>query len=106
MMLEEFEKLTGIYPSATLYKAIEEEYALDAYADKQSFCKAYKANRDGIAERIRRRANDAEFKAYDENKAKIAKHNAEIAELTAEIERLKSHLEREQEWHDNGLTAI
>ena len=37
MMIEEFEKLTGIYPSAEAYTVIE-SYYLDYPGTKQDFC--------------------------------------------------------------------
>lgn len=90
MMIEEFEKLTGFYPTADLYAAIETAY-MDFDGDKTAFCKAYKANKNGIAERIQREVNMAAFKAQRE-------HDAELARRDVEIERLKKELEREQEW--------
>ena len=83
MMLEEFEKRTGFYPTLVQYEAIERAY-MDFDGDKDAFCKAYKKNADGIAERIQREVNMAGFKAQ----------NAQAAE----IERLKKELEREQGW--------
>ena len=60
MMKKEFEVLTGIFPSDELYKAIEAAY-YDFAGDKTAFCKAYKANKDGIAERIQREGYSAEL---------------------------------------------
>ena len=90
MMKKEFEALTGIFPSDELYKAIEAAY-YDFTGDKTAFCKAYKANKDGIAERIQREADIAAFKAADSS-------GKAIAQRDAEIENLKKQLEREQEW--------
>ena len=90
MTIEEFEKRTGFYPTQVQYEAIERAY-MDFNGDKDAFCKAYKKNADGIAERIQREVNMATFKTQ----------NAQAAELTrrdVEIERLKKELEREQEW--------
>lgn len=58
MMKKEFEALTGIFPSDELYKTIEAAY-YDFAGDKTAFCKAYKANKGGIAERIQREADKA-----------------------------------------------
>ena len=90
MMLEEFEQRTGFYPTQVLYEAIERAY-MDFDGDKDAFCKAYKKNADGIAERIQREVNMATFKAQNAQ-------TAEIARRDIEIERLKKELEREQEW--------
>ena len=56
MMIEEFEKRTGFYPTLVQYAAIERAY-MDFDGDKDAFCKAYKKNVDGIAERIQREVN-------------------------------------------------
>ena len=53
MMIEEFEKRTGFYPTQVQYEAIERAY-MDFNGDKDAFCKAYKKNADGMAERIQR----------------------------------------------------
>ena len=90
MMLEEFEKRTGFYPTLVQYEAIERAY-MDFDGDKDAFCKAYKKNADGMAERIQREVNMAGFKAQNAQAA-------EIAHRDAEIERLKKELEREQGW--------
>ncbi len=55
MTLQEFTERTGFYPDDALYKTIE------AYCsgDMDAFCKAYKENEDGLAERIQRETNAA-----------------------------------------------
>lgn len=90
MMKKELESLTGIFPTDELYKAIETAY-YDFNGDKAAFCKDYKANKNGIAEKIQREADMAAFKA--ENGSRQA-----LAQRDAEIESLKKQLEREQEW--------
>ena len=90
MMIQEFEKLTGIYPTADLYEDIEAAY-YDFDGDKVAFCKAYKANKEGLAEKIQRRANMARFK----------KQNAaekDVKALEEKIAKLEAALEREEEW--------
>ena len=90
MMIEEFEKRTGFYPTLVQYEAIERAYmAFDG--DKDAFCKAYKKNADGMAERIQREVNMATFKAQRDQAAELTRRDVEI-------ERLKKELEREQEW--------
>ena len=64
MMIEEFEKRTGFYPTLVQYEAIERAY-MDFDGDKDAFCKAYKKNADGMAERIQREVNMATFKAQN-----------------------------------------
>ena len=90
MMIEEFEQRTGYFPSSVEYKAIEAAY-MEFDGDKDEFCKAYKKNANGIAERIRREVNAAAFK-------ESRQHTADLTRRDIEIERLKKQLEREQEW--------
>ena len=90
MMIEEFEQRTGYFPSSAEYKAIEAAY-MEFDGDKDEFCKAYKKNANGIAERIRREVNAAAFK-------ESRQHTADLTRRDIEIERLKKQLEREQEW--------
>lgn len=90
MMIEEFEKLTGIYPSAEAYTVIE-SYYLDYSGTKQDFCKAFRGNTDGLAQRIQRELNSIHWKKERDSKATHAK-------MASEIETLKKQLEREQEW--------
>lgn len=48
---KEFEEMTNIPISTALYEVIEKEYMLFE-GNKQTFCKAYKENANGLAERI------------------------------------------------------
>ena len=86
MMIEEFEKRTGFYPTLVQYEAIERAY-MDFNGDKDAFCKAYKKN----AERIQQEVNMATLKAQRDQAAELDRRDIEI-------ERLKKELEREQEW--------
>ena len=96
MMIEEFEKRTGFYPTLVQYEAIERAY-MDFDGDKDAFCKAYKKNADGMAERIQREVNMATFKAQRDQAAELTRRDVEI-------ERLKKELEREQEWKPYEFT--
>lgn len=90
MMREEFEQRTGFYPTSALYEIIEKHYT-EFDGDKDAFCKAYKKNADGLAEKIQREADMAKHSVLQEiEKAKKAAE-AKIAEL-------EKALEREQEW--------
>lgn len=90
MMIEEFEKMTGIYPSVDLFKVIENAY-YDFDGDKSEFCKAYASNENGLASAIQCEANRVHYE--------VASHILrEQKEKDAEISRLKKQLEREQEW--------
>lgn len=90
MMINEFEKLTGVYPTADLYAAIEAAY-YEFDGDKVAFCKAYTANTDGIAEKIRDSVNAAAVKAQSEHAAELTRKDIQIDALTKQVE-------REQEW--------
>lgn len=60
----ELEALTGIYADSILSDAIKCEYERktddghSVWSDKQGFCAAYKENKDGLAEKIQRAANE------------------------------------------------
>lgn len=90
MMLHEFESRTGFYPSSDLYSLIEKAY-MESNLDKDAFCKAYKTNADGLAEKIQRAANTQSWKEHDAI-------SQERKGLTAQIETLKQQLDKEQEW--------
>ena len=90
MMLEEFEKRTGYFPTMEEYAAIEKAY-MEFSGDKDAFCKAYKKNEDGIAERIQREVNMQHINAQSEAERAQKAMEERIAEL-------EKALEREQEW--------
>ena len=90
MMLEEFEKKTGYFPTMEEYAAIEKVY-MEFDGDKDTFCKAYKKNEGGIAERIQRKVNIQNTNTQHETEKALKTMEARIAEL-------EKALEREQEW--------
>lgn len=94
MLMEEFAKLTGFYPTAEHYAAIEEAYYAFG-SDKAEFCKAFKANKDGMAEAIARKVSLSRI-VSDEKAAK--KTAQKISDLEAEVGRLRVALDRELEW--------
>lgn len=94
MMIQEFEERTGFHPSMELYTEIEKAY-MESDLDKDTFCKDYKQNKNGIAEAIARRATLSAISAS----SKAEKEAAEkISELEKQVQRLAEQLEREQEW--------
>lgn len=97
MMIEEFEKRTGIFPDMETYRVIETYYC-EFDGDKDAFCKAFKANKNGLAEQIQREVNSCRWKAEREVKAEEARLTSEIEQLKKELERAKADLDREQEW--------
>ena len=94
MMMQEFTALTGFYPSEDFYKFIEEIY-YDFEGTKQEFCKAYKQNKDGLAERIQRAYN----MTTSQTRGMLEKQQRKEREaLEAKVKHLEAALEREQEW--------
>ncbi len=94
MMIQEFEERTGFHPSMELYTEIEKAY-METGLDKDTFCRDYKQNKNGIAEAIARRATLCAISAS----SKAEKESAEkITELEKQVRRLCEQLEREQEW--------
>lgn len=96
MMLEEFESRTGFYPTHDLYNRIEAAY-MESGLDKDTFCAAYKENRDGMAEAIARKA------AFDEISAATQKES-EIKRLQDQVSQLTKQLDRELEWKPYELS--
>lgn len=99
MMMTEFEELTGFYPSADMYDAIELEYA-DFPGDKYAFCEAYKANKDGLAEKIQQRASEMTVNGLYALTTIAGKRTHEIALLKKRITELEATLEN---WLPEGL---
>lgn len=97
MMLEEFEKRTGHFPTMEEYAAIEKAY-MEFGGDKDAFCKAYKKNEDGIAKRIQREVNMQNINAH----SKAEKAHKAMEERIAELEKA---LEREQEWRPHESSS-
>lgn len=97
MTIKEFTERTGFIPSHSLYTAIENAYmAFDG--DKDAFCKAFRENADGIAEKITR-----EVERFVEEQTELGMHEHDTMEkrLNAqqkEIEKLKAQLDAELEW--------
>ena len=90
MTIHEFEELTGFYPSTDLYSAIEQAYD-DYPGDKRDFCMEYKANKDGLAEKIQRIAN-----------FQIAETFRSLELAKSRIKELEAALERAQGWKKYG----
>lgn len=98
MMIQEFEQLTGIYPTTELYKVIEEQYMNGPWSNKQEFCKAYKKNTDGLAKRCARRANGARLAAEMLAEQDVEKWKKTAEQWKAEVDRVQRHLDRELAW--------
>lgn len=97
MTTKEFTERTGFYPTYEHYKFIEKSY-MDFDGDKDAFCKAYKANENGLAEKITR---EVERFVEDQTELGMHEHDAMEERLNAqqkEIEKLKAQLDAELEW--------
>ena len=97
MTIKEFTERTGFYPTYEHYKFIEKSY-MDFDGDKDAFCKAYKANENGLAEKITR---EVERFVEDQTELGMHEHDAMEERLNAqqkEIEKLKAQLDAELEW--------
>ena len=57
MMIEEFEKRTGIFPDMETYRVIEAYYC-EFDGDKDAFCKAFKANKKLVENIVQATARD------------------------------------------------
>ena len=98
MLRSEFENLTRIYPSETLYSVIEEFYN-DSKLDKHEFCEKYKLNADGLAERIQEEANELEAEKAQQAYFEVRELKADLDKMRMDRNRLKDQLDRELDWH-------
>ena len=97
MLRQEFERLTGFYPSTEMYNVIEQYYS-DYDGDKNLFCDAYKNNLNGIAEVIQCKADKLHYSKSQSAVKREKELEEEIRQLKCQIEKLKQKLEDEEEW--------
>ena len=97
MMYKEFTERTGFYPDTNMYAAIEDAYN-EFKGDKNEFCKAYKANQDGLAEKIARDASNRARLAMDKKDEEICAAQYDLQQAEGRIEWLKKRIEQEEEW--------
>ena len=88
MMIQEFEKLTGLEVNAAEYKVIEEMY-YEFDGDKQAFCKKFMKD-NGIVKVLRTIAADLE--------GQKAEALSDLKTAREKVTKLEAQLEREQEW--------
>ena len=88
MMIQEFEKLTGIEPSAEEYAIIEEMY-YDFDSDKRAFCADFTEHN---------RIDDVRRQLIGKLLEDLKRAESEIKARDARITRLQNDLEREEEW--------
>lgn len=101
MNIKEFSDRTGFYPSFELYTVIEAHY-MEQSGDKGAFCKAYKENADGLAEKIQQEATTLALNNQSRVIAAANELRTENETLREQAERLIAQLEREQEWKPYG----
>ena len=97
MTIKEFTERTGFYPTYEHYKFIEKSY-MDFDGDKDAFCKAFRENTDGIAEKITR-----EVERFVEDQTELGMHEHDAMEERIErqagiINDLQAQLDAELEW--------
>lgn len=92
MLKSEFEKMTGIYLPEDMFNFIHKKY-MDMEEDKQVFCRMYKNNEDGFAEKIQL---GYEKKLQESKKA----DEEEVKRLRKQVDETCKALEKEQEWKD------
>lgn len=97
MNIKEFTERTGFYPTYEHYKFIEKSY-MDFGGDKDAFCKAYRANENGLAEKITR-----EVERFVEKQTELGMHEHDameerIARQAGIINDLQAQLDAELEW--------
>lgn len=97
MLIEEFEKRTGFFPSTGMYAIIEKRYT-DFHGDKDAFCAAYKKNVDGLAESIQLEANIEICKQNQRWRNEVECANKKAVMLRRQVERLQEELDRERGW--------
>lgn len=98
MQQSEQETLTWIYADSILYNAIEREYERqtddghDVWPDKQTFCAAYKENKDGLAEKIQHAANEKIWRTEEKHRKAMAENSAIVQKLNDEKNALSQEL--------------
>lgn len=98
MMRTEFEQLTGFYPNSALYAEIEAMYT-EFNGDKQTFCKAFKKNENGMAEMAQRRADMHDWKLEFANEKEREAWDKREKELLDQHERENENfIRRYKEW--------
>ncbi len=101
MMREEFEQRTGIFVTSRLYEEIERRY-MELNVDKDTFCKNYKANKNGLAESIQRNVDMEEAKKECKRERELESLKKELADTKDSYEKriaeLQKKLDKELEW--------
>lgn len=105
MLRTEFEKLTGFYPTESHYSAIEVAY-MEFDGDKLEFCRKYKENEDGIAEKIQVEANLAAAADAKDKENLIDAKDHKIKELEGQIKKLNAQLRKMEGWEPYRVSEM
>lgn len=97
MTIREFEVLTGFHPSTAHYEVIEQDYN-SSQLDKYEYCEAYKADKDGIAERLARLADKCAWERDNKHADELKASFTEIKLLHDRLAEAKAQLDRELDW--------
>lgn len=97
MTIREFEILTGFHPSAAHYEVIEQDYN-SSQLDKHEYCDAYRADKDGIAERLARLADKCALERDNKHADELKASFTEIKLLHDRLAEAKAQLDRELDW--------
>lgn len=97
MLLDEFEKLTGFYPTERHYSAIEVAY-MEFDGDKLEFCRKYKENEDGLAEKIRLETDMAAVSEAKAAEKRLADKDSRIKELEGQVKKLNAQIRKMEGW--------
>ncbi len=97
MTLQEFTDRTGFYPDQVLYEVIEAHY-IDFNGDIDAFCKAYKENTYGLAEKIQREANMARYEMERNHVTERAQLSKQLDKAREDLGDALTALDRELEW--------
>ena len=97
MTIREFEVLTGFHPSTAHYEVIEQDYN-SSQLDKYEYCEAYKADKDGIAERLARLADKCAWERDNKHADELKASFTEIKLLHDRLAEAKAQIDRELDW--------
>lgn len=97
MTRQEFEKRTNIFLPLDMYCIIELFYT-NSDMDKDSFCRAYQKNTDGLATKIQHEFYEEKFKKEKERKQEIVALRNQLTEFSKENAHLRKKIESLQCW--------
>lgn len=97
MTIREFEVLTGFHPPMSLYEVIERDYE-SSDLDKYQYCEQYKADKDGMAERLSRIADKLAWEQTDRATKELNRLRKELTDTQARLTETQARLDCELDW--------